>query len=363
MKSQYKLGSVTRLRNKYWRGQWWVDGKHRSRVLGLISQMSKTEARLKLREILDELNRRSAEATQTLSYFTEHTFFPVYERRWKSSTAGTTKDRIKFHILKDLGAVPMCDMTRNRMQDFLDAKAGSGLSQSVVAHLRWDLSNIISLAADDGIVPVDTSRRLNIPKAKQAGRKVLGMRELALALSALDVHDLLVVRLATLCGMRPGEIFGLQWKHYKETHVEIEQRVYRGVLDSPKTFRSRRQAALSKSTRDAFDLWRSKRAARPEDWVFLSENPDKPEQPSNVMRRKIRPALKKVGLGWVSFQVMRRTHASLMKELNQDMKATSDQLGHSLDVDLNVYTQTSVEYRSVALEELEAAIGREESRQ
>ncbi len=53
----------------------------------------------------------------------------------------------------------------------------------------------------------------------------------------------------------------------------------------------------------------------------------------------MRPRLEAVGLGWVNFQVMRRTHASLMNKLEVDPKVVAEQLGHTLDVNLNVYTE------------------------
>jgi hypothetical protein len=62
------------------------------------------------------------------------------------------------------------------------------------------------------------------------------------------------------------------------------------------------------------------------------------------------PALAKVGLGWANFQVMRRTHASLMKALGVD--GIADQLGHSLDVNENVYTQSPVVIRLEAVNKL-----------
>lgn len=65
------------------------------------------------------------------------------------------------------------------------------------------------------------------------------------------------------------------------------------------------------------------------------------------------PALAKVGLEWATFQVMRRTHATLMKALGVDGKLVADQLGHSLDVNQNVYTQSSVEIRHAAVNQLE----------
>jgi integrase len=73
------------------------------------------------------------------------------------------------------------------------------------------------------------------------------------------------------------------------------------------------------------------------------------------MRRDIRPILAKEGLGWVDFHVMRRTHSSLMRELGVDPKVVADQQGHTLDVNLNVYTESSVKSRIEAVETLESA--------
>jgi integrase len=53
-------------------------------------------------------------------------------------------------------------------------------------------------------------------------------------------------------------------------------------------------------------------------------------------------------LEWVNFHVMRRTHSSLMREKNVDPKLVADQLGHSLDVNLNVYTDTALRLRKEA---------------
>jgi integrase len=76
----------------------------------------------------------------------------------------------------------------------------------------------------------------------------------------------------------------------------------------------------------------------------------------NVWRRSIGPRLAKAGLGWVNFQVMRRTHASLMSDLGVEGKLVADQLGHSLDVNQNVYTQSAVAKRQDAVNRLEISL-------
>ena len=52
---------------------------------------------------------------------------------------------------------------------------------------------------------------------------------------------------------------------------------------------------------------------------------------------------------WVNFQVMRRTHASLMNKLEVDPKVMAEQLGHTLDVTLNIYTEAGHERRKKAV--------------
>lgn len=72
-----------------------------------------------------------------------------------------------------------------------------------------------------------------------------------------------------------------------------------------------------------------------------------------MLRRSIQPRLRTIGLGWVDFQVMRRTHSTLMNNMGVEGKLVADQLGHSLDVNQNVYTQSPVERRKVFVDQLE----------
>jgi integrase len=90
-------------------------------------------------------------------------------------------------------------------------------------------------------------------------------------------------------------------------------------------------------------------------WVFPSERMT-PLSKDNCWRRSMSPALSRVGLGWANFLVMRRTHATLMKALGVDGKLVADQLGHTLDVNQNVYTQSPVEIRQAAVNQLEKSL-------
>jgi len=166
----------------------------------------------------------------------------------------------------------------------------------------------------------------------------------------------LIAKLAVLGGIRPGEIFALTWGQMAATHADIRQRVYRRKLDTPKTDNSYRKAALSEGLLLDMEAWRehavSTDAAA---WVFPSEALT-PLSKDNCWRRYMLPKLTAVGLGWANFLVMRRTHATLMKEMGVDSKVVADQLGPEVDVDITTYTLTSVEVQQAAVNRLECLV-------
>jgi integrase len=87
----------------------------------------------------------------------------------------------------------------------------------------------------------------------------------------------------------------------------------------------------------------------------------KPEDPSGEGQLlealyHIKPRLKTIHLDWVNCQAMRRTHSSLMRQLEVDPKIVADQLGHSVDVNLNVNSKTSLRIRKQALDSMESAV-------
>jgi integrase len=173
----------------------------------------------------------------------------------------------------------------------------------------------------------------------------------------LGTRERLIAKLAILAGMRTGEIFGLTWGSLDEKSAHITQRVYHGDIDSPKTHHSVRRAALPDGLLEAIAEWRSQSpCTEPTAWVFPSETLQTPVGPYNLWRRQIGEKLEAAGLGWVTFQVMRRTHSTLLRELDVAPEVRAQQMGHTVDVNENVYTKTSLESRRQAVNLLEASV-------
>jgi integrase len=82
----------------------------------------------------------------------------------------------------------------------------------------------------------------------------------------------------------------------------------------------------------------------------------KPMWRDNVWYRHMKPKLEKVGLEWATFQVLRRTHASLGHDAGIDPKVAADQRGHGIGVAIDVYTKAALSRRAEAAEQLENAV-------
>lgn len=359
MRRRYQAGSVSLSGDgRYWVGKYRDENKrHKCKLLGKAREMTKSQAREVLAGILRPVNAVVEGVGPTVNQFLEGTYFPLFSRKWKGSTLGTNRDRITREIGGALGDRVLAQLTREELQRFLDSKGE--LSHGTVSHLRWDLKQIFDVAMSEGMVARNPALMLFVPAScTKAERPVMNLAEVKVAIVGLGLRERLVFKLATVAGLRPGEIFGLRRRRVLDQVVGIQERVYRGEVGPPKTARSVRSVSLAATLREDVGEWLETSCPDigPEAWLFPSERLVTPMSQDNFMYRFMRPALSKMELGWVSFQVMRRTYASLMRELGVDPKIVADLMGHDVKVNLNVYTQTSTAARLEAAETLASAI-------
>jgi|WetSurSiteA1Bulk_404760.scaffolds.fasta_scaffold03215_6 integrase len=348
-------------KHKTWLFFYYENGRRRCKTIAAASKLfTKSQAEIAAQEIMTGINGRvdgSAGQAITFEQYVLEIYLPYCKKhRWKNSTTMTTENRIKSHLVDAFGDRQICSLRRQELQEFLENKAARGLSFSIVDHLRWDLRSILELAADDGYVERNPAGSINTPRQALPGEKrVMAREDVVKAIQILPLRESLIVKLAIFCGMRPGEIFGMKWGQVSDNCLEVLRRVYRGLVDTPKTRRSVRMVGLPPGVVADLAFWRSvSKHAGGDDWVFPSENPSTPLSRDNLWRRNIQPKLAKVGLGWATFQVMRRTYSSLSRVAGADRKVVADQMGHGIGVNLDEYTIASLDQRAAATAKLEA---------
>jgi len=289
----------------YWYLQWREDGRSRSRELGPCAEVSRVQAEVMRTALMEPLNKgtlKPAKPIYTFGQFIEAIYLPVSRRRWKVSTTMTTEATINAHLVPALGERLLAELTRADLQGLLDRTASAGLSRSVVAHLRWQMHAIFRLAMGEGAIDRDPTLGLSVPKfaVEPREKRVFSFEDFGRVMKVLPLRERLIVRLATVEGMRPGEILGLQLRDLLDQSMRVRRRVYRGDVDSPKTGRTR-EAALSPITRSLLSEWTTLLAdQRPEAWLFQSEKVTSPLMRDNVQRRFIQPKLLTIGCPWSS---------------------------------------------------------------
>ena len=345
----------------YWIGQYRdLDGVKRKVSLGPVKRTTKYDAEQKFANILRPVNAKADLRARnwTFGQFVNQIYLPFYKRKWKDSTAECNEERIGFHLMPIFGERGLSSFTRDELQEFLERKTDSGLSYSLVAHLRWDMNQVFKMAVAEGLAVRNSAELLFIPAgAPRPEKTYLTFDQVRIFFSVLDLRERLIGGFAILAGMRPGEIFGLTRARLDRDYADIQQRIYRGEVGTPKTFKSKRWAALGDGLSGWIRQWLDMQIdTKPDAWVFPSERMT-PLSRDNCWRRHFLPRLKTVGLEWVNFQVMRRTHSCLLNELDVDPQVRAGQMGHSVDVNQNEYTQASLERKRKAVNALEDAVG------
>lgn len=351
-----------RIKNKggYWIAQFRdLEGRKRKVSLGPVAKTRKGDAEAKLARLLEPLNGHLAEPTPELQIgsFIRQVYLPFYRRKWKTSTTACNESRIEIHLFPPFAERSLQSVSRNELQTFLDQKAAAALSRSLVAHLRWDLRQIFRIAVSEGYLTRNPAELLFVPReARRYPTPRMTLEQVSLLFSVLDPRERLIAGFAVLTGMRPGEIFALRCEDVYNGYADIRRRVYRGELDTPKTANSQRWAAFGEALSTWLREWIEILPENgPSDWLFPSERCT-PLRKDNCWRRHFAPRLRTVQLEWANFQVMRRTHASLLDQLGVDPQVRADQMGHSVDVNQNTYTRSSLERRQTAVNALEKAL-------
>ncbi len=360
----YQRGSLNTRRRKgklYWHAQWREEGRKRSKNLGPCSKVPRADAEALLASILRPINGgspRSQGEVFTFKNFLERVYLPIFREKWKASTTETEEYRLRAHLVKTIGDQLLHRIDRDRLQTVLNG-AARAVGRDVLDHLRFRLKSIFDLAISEGLLDRNPATSLFTPRHHQKGRAklVLAPGQIVCMLEALELRERLIARFAIFEGMRPSEILGLQRQDLDIDSVWVRRRIFKSNVDTPKTDRSARRVALSLGTLDLLTTWVDGLVSTEESaWLFPAATLATPIRLNNIWRRNFAPKLKPVDLEWATFQVMRRSFASLAKQAGVDAHTRSAHMGNSVDVNENEYAVSSFEARLAAVRKLESAV-------
>ena len=254
------------------------------------------------------------------------------------------------------------DLDRGRLQQFLDRLALDYCHDTVhLAHTY--LRAIFRLAVDEGWLPKNAARTLTIPKTtRDRDETILSLESVQRFEDELNGSDKIVWQLLSRCGLRAGEVFGLQWQDATEDQALRIRRIYaRGRVSEPNTKKSKASVAVPAAVfRELLKLRESTADTAEGTWLFPSSRKHRgtlmPVDYHNWLNRVLKPLGDRLGIR-VNHQILRRTFASLAYNTGGDLKDIQAQMRHaSVNTTANVYTKPIPKSVRKAVEALDRRI-------
>jgi integrase len=182
-----------------------------------------------------------------------------------------------------------------------------------------------------------------------------------------------MVYVAVFTGFRISEVAGLLWRNIHLDSITVEQRYSRGDWDAPKSEASRATIAVDDDVIERIQrlktievVVRAGRAQRrykavkadgPDDLVFQSVRAGSAMRDNVILSRHIKPAARKLGVGWVNWQVLRRSHATWLQQAGVNVKDAQGLMRHSrASTTQDVYQQVVLESQRKAVKKLSAFV-------
>ncbi len=178
-----------------------------------------------------------------------------------------------------------------------------------------------------------------------------------------------MVYVAIYTGLRISELIALRWMDVGPDSITVERRYCRGDWSTPKTRASNATIAVDrhvierihrlksltvevKAGRAATRHYHVVKADSPNpELIFQSVKDGKPMRDNNVLTRHLKPAARKLGLGFVNWRCLRTSRATWMVEAGANIKAVQGLMRHSqIQTTLDIYAQHVPEEQRRAIE-------------
>jgi integrase len=296
--------------------------QQRAFKIGPVSSISKTQAKIKLRERIVAESGVTADSRVTFGWFVQNRWLPLHEGSWRDSTKGVNKELLKF-VTARFGTTPIEEMDGVAMQAWL-ADLAKKKSGSLVKHCRVFLRSILLEAAEQDYVRKNPARLLRVPKLKAVKKTYLTIEQIKALIQAarFQPRDRTLLTVLFVTALRPSELFALKWKSFdsKRSTLTIAETVYRHkIRPFSKTTQEGDTEHLTLFLPDAALIallkWHSETERNgPEDYIFPNSKKGFITL-ENYQKRTLNPLAKTAEIPRVNFQIIRRSVATHAQHL------------------------------------------------
>jgi len=356
------------VRGKWWCLTYWQDDfssgvPRRKKVWAKLAPSSMHER--EVRKIADELLRPLNQGLQSIGsatnfkQYVEGTYIPLD----MPLLAKTTQDRyqgvINNYLIPTFGKLCLRDLTPATLQRYFSGMTSSPLSQESRDKIRDVLASILRTSRKYGLLTVNPLAGVQLPpsrRGKSRAKPHITPEQFDELVNAIPEPYATMVSVAIFTGLRISELAGLKWGDVGTDYVTIDERYCRGDWAQPKSDASNATIGVDREVIERIHRLkllivnvRAGRSTRrykvvksdgPEDLVFQSVKDHKPMRDNNILTRFIKPAGRKLGIGFVNWRCLRTSRATWMIEAGANPKDVQGNMRHSrIQTTLDIYAQ------------------------
>jgi integrase len=265
----------------------------------------------------------------TVVEFWDKVYLPFITGNLKPSTVDGYQQVWGQHLKQHFGTTLLRDYKTPMGSMFLTSLAKTYRPRTL-QHIKFLASGLFMHAVNTGNVDFNPWRDCRVlgKQLENSETEAYTLTEAEQIINALvdHVHCQLMMALCFFCGLRKGEIQGLQWGDFEDHFVIVQRAVVRGVVGTLKGKKKVRRVPLIAPVKLLLGLCRQKRNGS--EWVFPSER-GTPLDLNEVAQRTIRPVLRKAGLPWRGYHAGRRGLGTELRAITGNSNAGRDLLGHT----------------------------------
>lgn len=263
-----------------------------------------------------------------------------------------------------IGSERLRDVTTEHCQQLVSAALTRGYSVQYATHIRNAISAIFTHAeTKDWFNGKNPAKRVRLPENVPALQHALTFDQLRKVAAALDPVTRAMALCASLTSMNIAEVCGLKWKYVNlsgdwavvdgETipahQIAVRGQWTLGALGTVKATGRKRDVVIPELLAEALRDLRG--TARPDDFVFAGANA-RPVDPKNLLRRRLKPTGKALGIPWLGWHTFRRTFSTLADQSGMSAGERQAVMGHANSSMTARYTKTPIEQTRKAIEQM-----------
>lgn len=308
-----------------------------------------------------------------------------------SSTQARYRGIVDLYLIPTFGSLCLRDLTPLALQKYISGfqirepeetrqrnsepdGAKKRLARESVDKIRDVLSSILGSAVKYGFLVTNPAEALQLPPSKRGARRhkpFIRPEQFSTLVQLIEEPYATMVYVAVYTGLRVSEVIALRWSDIHEQSITVDERYCRGDWAAPKSDASNTTIPVNRKVIErvqrlrtltvevkagrAIRRYRAVKSDGPDDLVFQSVQLGCPMRDNNILARHIKPAGRKLGIGWINWLVLRRSYATWLRMVGTDPRDRQSLMRHSrFTTTAEIYEQDLPESQLRAVEKLSA---------